>query len=101
MSVVDQSTGKRKKTGGREAGTPNKSTALAREAIAKFVDGNADRLQTWLDQIADDPKLGPAAAFDRFMDVVEYHIPKLARTEHTGENGGPVRFIANDQDQAL
>jgi hypothetical protein len=87
--------------GGSRKGIPNKSTAMAREAIARFVDGNAGRLQEWLDQIADDPKHGPAAAFDRFMDVVEYHIPKLARTEHTGENGGPVRIIASQDDQNL
>jgi len=36
---------KGKKTGGRQAGTPNKATLAAREAIAAFVDGNADRLQ--------------------------------------------------------
>jgi len=39
----------RQKTGGRVAGVPNKSTALAREAIAKFVDGNSHKLQEWLD----------------------------------------------------
>ena len=76
--------------GGSRLGVPNKSTAAAREAIAMFVDGNADRLQGWLDDIAADPKYGPAAAFDRFMGVVEYHIPKLARTEQTGKDGGAI-----------
>jgi hypothetical protein len=78
---------KRPKTGGRAAGTSNKTTILAREAIALFVDGNAHRLAGWLDQIAEDPKQGPKAAFDCFMDVVEYHVPKLARTELTGKDG--------------
>lgn len=69
---------------GREPGKPNKSTANAREAIAKFVDGNSDRMQGWLEQIAkDDPK----GAFDRLMAVMEYHVPKLARTEVTGKDG--------------
>jgi hypothetical protein len=64
---------------GRPKGVPNKATTQAREAIAMFVEGNVDRLNGWLDAIADkDPK----DAFDRFMSVVEYHIPKLARTEH-------------------
>lgn len=62
---------------------PNKATAAAREAIARFVDGNADKLQGWLEEIAADPKLGPMAAFRCFMDVCEYHVPKLARTETT------------------
>lgn len=71
---------------------PNKTTVQAREAIAKLVDGNADRLQAWLDAIAADKKQGPAVAFKLLMDVMEYHVPKLARTEHVGEGGGPVLF---------
>lgn len=65
---------------GRKAGMPNKATAQAREAIAAFVDGNADRLTGWLDKIAEE---NPKDAFSAFMSVVEYHIPKLARTDNT------------------
>jgi hypothetical protein len=72
---------------GRPKGLPNKTTVAAREAIARFVDGNADRLQGWLDEIAEDQ--GPAAAFKCFADLLEYHVPKLARTELTGADGGP------------
>ncbi len=77
---------------GRAKGVPNKATANAREAIAQFVDGNAHRLEGWLDEMALDPKLGPKAAFDAFMGVVEYHVPKLARTEHVGDEGGEIKF---------
>ena len=90
-----------RKTGGRPKGSPNKSTAQAREAIAKLVDGNADRLQGWLDQIARDEKQGPAVAFKLLMDVMEYHVPKLARTEHVGEGGGPVVIAASPIDERL
>lgn len=83
----------RKKTGGRVAGVPNKSTALAREAIARFVDGNSHKLQEWLDEIAMNEKLGPKVAFDCFMQVAEYHVPKLARTEHTGDVDQPVKVV--------
>jgi hypothetical protein len=72
---------------GRPKGLANKTTVAAREAIARFVDGNADRLQGWLDEIAADQ--GPAAAFKCFSDLLEYHVPKLARTELTGADGGP------------
>jgi hypothetical protein len=64
---------------GRRAGTPNRATANAREAIALLVDSNIERLQGWLDEIAKDE--GARSAWGCFMDVVEYHIPKLARTE--------------------
>ena len=94
-STVDKP---RKKTGGRVAGVPNKSTALAREAIAKFVDGNSHKLQEWLDEIAMNEKLGPKVAFDCFMQVAEYHVPKLARTEHTGDETKPVVHIYKWQD---
>ena len=89
-STVEKS---RKKTGGRVAGTPNKSTALAREAIARFVDGNSHKLQESLDEIAMNEKLGPKVAFDCFMQVAEYHVPKLARTEHTGDADQPVKVV--------
>lgn len=64
---------------GRKRGIPNKATAQARAAIAKFVDGNAHRLQAWLDEIAAEE--GAKTAFQCFMEVVEYHVPKLNRTE--------------------
>ena len=73
------------KIGGRKPGTPNKSTANAREAIARLVDGNAERMQGWLDEIA--AEQGAEKAFHCLMDVMEYHVPKLARTEHTGKDG--------------
>lgn len=87
--------------GGSRKGAPNKATANAREAIARFVDGNAERLQGWLEQIAEDPKHGPLAAFKCVQEVMEYHIPKLARTELTGPNGGPVVIKATAEDQEL
>jgi len=73
--------------GGRGKGTPNKATLAAREAIAKFVNDNAHRLQEWLDKIAADD---PERAFTLFQSVIEYHVPKLARSELTGAGGAPL-----------
>ena len=79
---------KGKKTGGRAVGSPNKATAAAREAIARFVDGNADRLQGWLDEIH--AEKGAEAAFSCFSSLLEYHVPKLQRTELTGKDGNNI-----------
>jgi len=78
---------------GRPKGLPNKLTVQAREAIALFVDDNAPRLALWLDAVANgdpanDVKPNPAKAFELFQSVIEYHVPKLARTEVTGAGGG-------------
>ena len=78
---------------GRPKGLANKTTVQAREAIALFVDDNAPRLAEWLNAVANgdpenDVKPNPAKAFELFQSVIEYHVPKLARTEHTGADGG-------------
>jgi len=87
---------------GRPKGVPNKSTAMAREAIAQFVDGNAHKMQEWLEQVAtgvknEDDKFivlpNPEKAFGMLQSVMEYHLPKLARTEHTGDEDQPVKII--------
>jgi hypothetical protein len=80
-----------RKTGGRVAGVPNRATAAARQSIALFVENNVDRLQGWLDDIAADEKLGPKVAYECFMNVVEYHVPKLARTEVVGDPDNPLK----------
>jgi hypothetical protein len=67
---------------GRPPGKPNKATATVREAIALFAEQNVGKLQGWLDRVA---ARDPAKAADLFARVLEYHIPKLARTETTVE----------------
>lgn len=96
---------------------PGKATTAAREAIGKFVDGNAHRLQAWLDRIAEGvpPKLDarkkpipgtgippdPVKASQLFIQVIEYHVPKLARTEHAGDKENPVHIVMSDTDADL
>jgi hypothetical protein len=82
-----------KRTGaGRPEGSTNKATQAAREAIALFVDNNVGRLQDWLDAIAQE---NPEKAFNLFQSVIEYHVPKLGRTEHTGKDGGAIDHNVN------
>jgi hypothetical protein len=72
---------------GRAKGVPNKSTAAVREAIAKMAELNAPRFAMWLDEVA---QKSPEKACDIYLRAIEYHIPKLARTEVTGQDGQPV-----------
>ena len=73
---------------GRPKGVPNKSTGRAKEAIARFCEDNAKELQSWLTEIS--ATVGAQAAMDTYLKVLEYHLPKLGRTEHTGEGGGAI-----------
>ena len=102
---------------GRALGTQNKITLTAKQAIAEFVDGNAHRLTGWLDQVANGSPLldaegkqvydndgntvyairpNPEKAFNLFQSVVEYHVPKLARSEISGVNGGAIETSVVD-----
>lgn len=69
---------------GRPKG-PDKATKNAREAIARLVDDNTELMQEWLEEIKKTE--GPLAAWKCMTDVIEYHIPKLSRTEMTGKDG--------------
>jgi len=73
---------------GRPKGLPNKATTKAREAIANLVDGNIDKVQTWLDEIY--TAKGPEAAMNAFTGLIEYHVPKLARTVVAGDSEAPI-----------
>lgn len=117
MAGVKGRSGRPPGSGGRPPGIPNKATRAAREAIAAFVDNNAERMQEWLDSVAngvprcdaegnqrydDDGEPmwlvppNPEKAFCMLRDVVEYHVPKLARSEMTGANGAPISIAAID-----
>lgn len=70
--------------GGSRQGKPNKTTQDVRAAIAAFASANVGQMTVWLAGIDD-----PAKKLDLFLRAIEYHIPKLARSEQTGPDGGP------------
>lgn len=76
---------------GRQKGRPNNTTRNAREAISRLVEGNIDRLQGWLDEVAE--KQGALAALRCLLDLMEYHVPKLTRAELTVENSSDGKRI--------
>lgn len=79
---------------GRPKGVPNRSTALVREAIARMAEDNADNFNKWLTDVA---ASSPEKACDIYLKAIEYHIPKLARTEVTGKDEGPIQIAVGWQ----
>jgi hypothetical protein len=82
---------------GRVKGVPNKSTSTVREAIANLLERNGENMDQWLQMVAyGDESLKVKAQPDRALEIMaklsEYHIPKLARTEVTGDGGGPLNI---------
>jgi len=67
---------------GRPKGSENKITVNTRAAYQLFVEGNLPQLQKWMDELEDS-----AQRLEFMLKFSEYFIPKLARTELTG-NGG-------------
>lgn len=74
-------------------GVPNKATMLAREGIAQLVEANIPKMSGWLVKI--EKEHGPLVAMRCVNDLLEFHVPKLQRTELTGEAGGPVQVTIN------
>lgn len=70
------------KTGGRKVGTPNKVTRNARAQIGELLDGKSHLLPKWLEAVR--KQEGPGAAINAYAKLLEYHVPKLARTEIQG-----------------
>lgn len=63
-------------------------TADVREAIAVFAAANVEQMGEWLNAIDD-----PAKKMDLYLRAIEYHIPKLARQEHTGKDGKDLTVV--------
>jgi len=95
----------RKKTGGRKPGVPNKATQEAREAVKAILDSNLPFIQSWIQATADgifDDATGkyivqpnPAKACEIVQNLVEYSVPKLARTEVVGDAKAPQRMVVS------
>jgi hypothetical protein len=94
---------------GRPKGMPNKATATVRDAIARVLERNVDNFSRWLESVAEGEKEtstsetgeskttwirrpDPGQALKLAMDMSEYHIPKLARTELSNPDGTPLNF---------
>lgn len=86
MSKVEGNRPKRAKTGGRQKGTPNKTTQAAKDAIALVAEGlgGSDRMLEWVQE-------DPANERMFWKDIY----PKLLPLQVTGENGAPLIPVLN------
>ena len=90
---------------GRKPGVPNKATTEAREAVKAILDSNLPFIQSWIQQTAEgimDDQTGkyivqpnPAKACEIVQNLVEYSVPKLARTEVVGDEKAPQRLVVS------
>ena len=69
---------------GRLLGSKNKNTQLIREAYQKLTEDNLLNMSMWIQQIAAD---NPEKAFKLMLEMSEFVLPKLNRTELTVNNG--------------
>lgn len=105
---------------GRKKGVPNRATTEAREALAAVLRENAGLFQEWITAVAQGEKEpitkdgkpvlaedgaplmkwlrqpDPGYAMRLALDVAEFHIPRLARTELTGEFAVRGKLIIED-----
>ena len=69
---------------GRPAGSKNIKTQQIREAYQKLTEDNLTNMQQWLERIAED---SPEKAMQLMINLSDFVIPKLSRTELTDGEG--------------
>lgn len=90
------------KSGGRQAGTPNKATQEFRATVQALMDENRENVALWLAMVANgdpanDVKPDPGKALDLLSKLAEYAAPKLARTEVSGIDGEAIQTVSQIQ----
>ena len=80
------------KIAGRKKGTPNKKTAQWENFVEYCMNSGLEKFQQEMD------KLQGKAFTDTFINLIEYHKPKLARTELTGDGGNAIEIKITRED---
>lgn len=81
------------RTGGRVAGTPNKTTVEFKQAVINLMNFAAPQMTGWLTKVASQD---PSKALDHVHRMAEYAFPKIQRTELTGKDGDPLELQVRD-----
>ena len=88
----------RAKGAGRKKGTPNKLTADVRTTIALIAERKILEVEGWLERVQ---KRDPDRAIDLYLKMIEFHVPKLQRTEVTGLDGAALSVELSQKDEKL
>lgn len=75
---------------GRPKGSLNKATKDKREWVSKLLEDREDLIEEALDSLAQED---PDKALKHLLGLLEYTTPKLARSEITGADNGPVELF--------
>lgn len=80
---------------GRPKGSQNKSTKVAKQAIADFINGTTPKVVELWEEVCDED---PGKAIDLWTKLAEYVIPKQSRVAHVGEEGAEPIVIKMPED---
>jgi hypothetical protein len=89
---------KRPAKAGRKPGVPNKDVADVRATIKLVAERKVLELETWLNRVA---RKDPDKAMSLYLNMLEYHVPKLQRTEVTGLDGAALSVELSAKDAKL
>ena len=81
---------------GRPKGRQSRITPAKKAFLREWIDGTTEEAQRIWSQIEN-----PTDKLKIWLTAAEFAHPKLGRTEHVGDGGGPVRIIASSQDENL
>ena len=86
---------------GRPKGGKPKNLSRARGLINELVERKILTVEKWLDEVYQID--GPTAALTLMIDLCEFVMPKMARVEMSGLDGGPIeqRIITDESDQEI
>jgi len=79
------------KTGGRQQGTPNKTTSEIRELITEFVSINWQRVQTDFEQ------LEPKERLQFFEKLMQYAVPKMQSVNYEFELDSKLQKLSEEE----
>lgn len=74
--------------GGRQKGTPNKSTAKLRATLTKIVENNASKAQVMLNRITD-----PKDWIEAYAKILPYVVPKISEATIKDDGDSKTIFI--------